>query len=124
MCCVNVWLHRALTAISEVIVVGTEDHDLVCESSATRQNARDIYTISEGVSDGDAARDSHRKLARARSEIAIDFFLKLEKIDTRRLQPFLSNRSLHLQHGQSGCALRTVILQYGNFVFSFILLRT
>ncbi len=120
---VHVRLHRALTAVPEVIVVCAEHDDLVRQRAAAREDGGDVLAVIElRFHIGDTT-DVRRQHARARLQIGVDILLKLGQIDPGILQPALRNRRLHLDYRNPGRTLRPVVHERRNLVLPFVLNR-
>ena len=80
---------RVRTPRNLLAVMSAENDDFVCERAPAGKDAGDVCCVSERIANGDVAGDPYRQLARARPKIAIDLFLKLQKIDAAGFQPLL-----------------------------------
>ena len=121
---VDVRLHRAFPAVAEVIVVRAENDDLAGQRASAGQHRRKVLAVVEmrlHVGHAVHAREEH---AGARFQIGVDILLKLPQVDAGLLEPALRDGQLHLNDGNPGGALWSVVHERRNLVFSFVLQRT
>jgi hypothetical protein len=102
--------HGSRPAVAEVIVVRAHDDGLAGERPAAGHDPGDVLGAREGRPQRDAAGHPHRgNDSGARPQVAVHVVLEPPQVDTPGAQPPFGDTAAHLQDGNPGRALRSIV---------------